>query len=98
VSTPDASEFYANALEVYHANLTLTEAQQTIAQYWADSPGATGTPPGHWVAIMGQMVKHDSLSLMAAAEGYARVGIAVADAFISCWFTKYPYNLLRPVT
>jgi hypothetical protein len=35
---------------------------------------------------------------MAAAEGYARVGIAVADAFISCWDTKYTYNLLRPVT
>jgi hypothetical protein len=92
------SEFYAHAFEVYHTKLTLTEAQQTIAQYWADSPGATGTPPGHWVAIMGQMVKRDGLSLMAAAEGYARVGIAVADAFISCWLTKYTYHLLRPVT
>jgi hypothetical protein len=92
------SEFYANAFEVYHTNLSLTEAQQTIAQYWADSPGATGTPPGHWVAIMGQLAKHDGLSLMAAAEGYARVGIAVADAFINCWLTKYTYNLLRPVT
>jgi hypothetical protein len=26
------------------------------------------------------------------------VGIAVADAFISCWSTKYRDNLLRPVT
>jgi hypothetical protein len=38
------------------------------------------------------------LSLMAAAEGYARVGIAVADAFIGCWRTKYTHHLLRPVT
>jgi hypothetical protein len=33
-----------------------------------------------------------------AAEAYARVAIAVADAFIACWWTKYEYELLRPVT
>ena len=26
------------------------------------------------------------------------LGIAVNDAFIGCWKTKYEYNLLRPVT
>jgi hypothetical protein len=93
-----ASEFYAHAWQVYTTSLALTEEQQTIAQFWADAPGATGTPPGHWVAIMSQIVHHDHLSLMAAAEGYARVGLAVADAFIGCWRTKYAYHLLRPVT
>ncbi|PYV40932.1 MAG: hypothetical protein DMG06_18740 [Acidobacteria bacterium] len=29
---------------------------------------------------------------------FARVGIAVHDAFIECWYTKYVYNLQRPVT
>jgi hypothetical protein len=38
------------------------------------------------------------LSLARAAEAYAKVGIAVADAFIACWNTKYRDNLLRPVT
>ena len=33
-----------------------------------------------------------------AAEAYARLGIAVHDAFIVCWYAKYTYNLLRPVT
>jgi PAP2 superfamily len=92
------SGFYANALDVYHTNLNLTDEQRTIAIFWADGPGDTGTPPGHWVAIMGQIAKHDALSLIDAAEGYARVGIAVADAFIGCWHAKYTYNLLRPVT
>ena len=32
------------------------------------------------------------------AEAYARVGLAVADAFSSCGHTKYEVNLLRPVT
>ena len=26
------------------------------------------------------------------------MGAAVSDAFVSCWFQKYHYNLLRPVT
>ncbi len=85
-------------LEVYYTNLTLTDEQTTIANYWADGAGATGTPPGHWIAIMGQIARNDRLSLMAAAEGYVRVGLAVADAFIDCWQTKYTYNVLRPVT
>jgi membrane-associated phospholipid phosphatase len=92
------SAFYANALAVYQTNLTLTDEQTTIAEYWADNAGATGTPPGHWIAIVGQLARTQSLSLMAAAEAYARVGLAVADAFIGCWQTKYTYTLLRPVT
>jgi PAP2 superfamily len=97
-STDFSSEFYTDALEVYHTGLTLTEEQQIIAQYWADGAGTTGTPPGHWIAIIGQLARHDSLSLAAAAEAYARVGIAVTDAFIVCWHAKYLYNLQRPVT
>jgi PAP2 superfamily len=93
-----ASEFYAQAFQVYHTSQTLTAEQQTIARYWADTPGATGTPPGHWMAIVGQLVRQDGFSLMAAAEGFARVGIAVTDAFIGCWRIKYLDNLLRPVT
>jgi hypothetical protein len=35
--------------------------------------------------------------LATAAEAYARVGMAVCDAFIACWYQKYVYNLIRPV-
>jgi hypothetical protein len=97
-SDDPASTFFARAREVYTTSVPLTEEQRTIAQYWADSAGATGTPPGHWVAIVGQLARTEGLSLMAAAESYARVGLAVADAFIGCWHTKYTYNLLRPET
>ena len=97
-STDSGSAFYAAALEVYHTGLNLTAEQQTIANYWADGAGATGTPPGHWIAIVGQIARNDGLSLTAAAEVYATVGIAVADAFIACWQAKYLTNLQRPVT
>src|SRR5262249_57207342 len=79
-------------------NLHLTDEQKTIAQFWGDSPGATGTPPGHWIAIVGQIARNDQLSLARAAEAYVRVGIAVHDAFIQCWYTKFVTNLQRPVT
>jgi PAP2 superfamily len=97
-SEDPASEFFARALEVYTTNVNLTEEQRTIANYWADISGTTGTPPGHWIAIVGQIARNDGLSLMAAAEGYARVGLAVADTFMSCWHIKYTDNLLRPET
>jgi PAP2 superfamily len=92
------SAFYAYALDVYTTSVNLTAEQRTIAHFWADTPGTTGTPPGHWIAIVGQLARHEGLSLMAAAEGYARVGLAVADAFIGSWHTKYTYHLLRPET
>src|SRR6266567_60763 len=97
-STDSGSEFYSAGLEVYNTNLTLTADQKTIADFWADNAGATGTPPGHWIAIVGQLARNERLSLMIAAEAYARVGIAVTDAFIECWNAKYVYNLQRPIT
>lgn len=97
-STDPDSEFYGAALEVYNVRLNLTEEQETIANYWADNAGATGTPSGHWIAIVSQLARNENLSLATAAEAYVRVGIAVHDAFIQCWNTKYVYNLQRPVT
>ena len=97
-STNSTSEFYAAAFEVYQTGRTLTEEQKTTAQYWADGPGATGTSSGHWMAIVSQIARNDGLSLAAAAEAYAKLGITVADAFITIWHAKYLYNLVRPVT
>jgi hypothetical protein len=97
-STAPGSEFYAAALEVYQTSRTLTDEQRTTAQYWGDLVGVTGTSSGHWMAIVGQIARNDGLSLAAAAEAYAKLGIAVTDAFITIWEAKYFYNLERPVT
>lgn len=96
-STNNQSDFYAAALQVYNVGLNLTNEQKTIADYWSDG-GGTGTPPGHWIAIVSQIARNDDLSLAEAAEAYARVGIAVHDVFIACWNAKYAFNLQRPVT
>jgi membrane-associated phospholipid phosphatase len=92
------SQFYLEAWEVYQIGLNLSSEQRLIAHFWSDDPAITATPPGHWVAILGQVLAQEKSTLDTAAEAYAKLGIAVADAFITCWRTKYIYNLLRPIT
>lgn len=89
--------FALEAQEVYDTVNNLTVEQQEIATFWADG-GGTLTPPGHWVSITGIVLEQEGEDLDVAAEAYAKVGLAVADAFIACWEIKYVYNLLRPVT
>ncbi len=91
------SGFANEALEVYNTVNTLDATQMEIATFWADGAGSL-TPPGHWVSITGQVLEQEGEDLDVAAEAYAKVGIGVADAFISCWEIKYFHNLLRPVT
>jgi hypothetical protein len=97
-SEDPSSGFYAEGLEVYDAVNHLTPGQETVARFWSDDPEATPTPPGHSISITTQVLRQEAASLALAAEVYAKVGLAVADAFIACWFQKYRYNLLRPVT
>jgi len=97
-SEDTASTFYKEAYFVYRTKNTLTAEQAAIANWWADGPVATPTPPGHWVAIANQMVTQKNLKLNRAVKLHALVGIAMADAFICCWDIKYKQNLLRPIT
>lgn len=92
------SDFYNEAMEVYNVSSNPTPEELVIGVYWADNPVETGTPPGHWVRIVSQIAAQQSHTLDVSAEAYARLGLAVGDAFISCWEMKYLYNYVRPVT
>jgi hypothetical protein len=96
-STDPASAMYQDALGVYETVRNLTPEQREIALFWADDPNLTATPPGHSIAIATQVLRDENASLALAAEAYARTGIAVADAFIGCWYVKYQYNRIRPI-
>jgi hypothetical protein len=97
-SDEPSSPFFFEALEVYQTVQNLTPQQAEIARFWSDDAGKAGTPPGHMMAILTQIVREQALPLDAAAEAYARLGIALADSFISCWQTKFATNVVRPVT
>jgi len=91
------SLFYSQALEVCSVGIYLTQEQRDIATFWADGAG-TITPPGHSVSILMQVLKEKNSMLDVSSVGFAKVGIGVADGFVSCWKAKYTYNLLRPIT
>jgi hypothetical protein len=71
--------------------------KQTIARFWTDNPTQSGLPAGHWMHLVGQVAAQRGLSLETAVATYAPLGVALADAFLSCWTEKYRSNLLRPV-
>ncbi len=91
------SDMYNYALQVFNAVKNGTADQKATALYWADG-GGTITPPGHSIAIAKQLSEENFLRLDRAAELYTKTGLAVADAFITCWKCKYAYNLMRPET
>jgi hypothetical protein len=97
-SEDPASQFYADAMEVYKTSKSLTEEQERIARFWSDDPMLSPTPPGHWISIALQIIDRDGIDGARSADLLARLGIALADSFIGNWADKYLYNLLRPVT
>ena len=44
------------------------------------------------------LISRRGLPLEVSVDMMARLGVAMADAFIGCWHEKTEYNLLRPVT
>jgi hypothetical protein len=92
------SAFYREAEEVLRVSRQPSEEQRRIALYWADDPGKTPTPAGHWAWILNDLLRDRRADLASAAEQLARLGIAMSDAFVATWQVKYAVNLLRPVT
>jgi hypothetical protein len=97
-STRPGSPFFTQAKEVYDVGRALTEEQYQTVLFWADNPGQSGTPMGHWLAIGSQLVNQLNLSTEQAAEVFVLMTLAQADAFIAIWHEKFRLNLIRPVT
>jgi hypothetical protein len=95
-SIDPSSDFYKMAKQVYDASQSLTPEQTAQALYWRDIPGVT--TPGHYLSILKQVVEIENPPLDKTAIAYALSSITVFDAAISCWHTKYNYNLVRPIT
>lgn len=97
-SKDPGSDFYQQAQEVLDTQQTLTPEQTAIARWWADNPGESATPPGHWVSIAVQLLKERHHDAQSSARILAILGMTLSDAFVSCWQSKYQVNLLRPMT
>ena len=72
-----------------------TREELAIANFWADGPG-TPTPPGHWMFIAAPHIRKAEYSEVRAARAFALVAMALHDAAVGCWETKYFYYNPRP--
>jgi hypothetical protein len=80
-------------------NSTTRTLDETLyADFWADVPGRSVTPPGHWDEIAEVVSLKHHLNLVQDAHLFALLNIGLADAAINCWGCKYVYNYWRPVT
>ena len=94
--TLPSSEYYQQFLRTYNQKNKLTQAQKEAAIWWSDDPDETFTPPGHSYYLATLVIKKANPDLIKCSETYAKVGLAVADAFINCWKWKYKFFSERP--
>lgn len=71
---------------------------ELIAEYWDDAAGYSGTPTGHFFTIAISVAKQENLNLENAMILFAKLGVAVNEAFISAFSLKYQFNFIRPIT
>lgn len=88
-------EFEAALEEVRQTIATNTSRELNLALLWADKRGSH-TPPGHWNAIAADYVNQYQLSDRNASRVFAALNMAMMDAGIACWESKYLYMVIRP--
>jgi hypothetical protein len=73
----------------------LTRDQLAIAFKWNDGAG-TYTPPGHWNDIAAEYIRDARMSEVRAARAFALLNMAMHDAAVGCWESKFVYFNPRP--
>jgi hypothetical protein len=96
--TLPGSPYYQQFIQVYEKRKALTQNEKEAAIWWSDDPELTFTPPGHSYYLATLAIRKTHPDLITCAETYARVGMAVADAFRNCWKWKYQFFTERANT
>ncbi|MFM8832372.1 MAG: phosphatase PAP2 family protein [Cytophagales bacterium] len=66
-----------------------------IVHKWADGAG-TYAPPGHWNDIAEELISNAKWSEVRMSRAFALLNMALHDAAVGCWETKYFYFNPRP--
>ena len=72
-----------------------TREELAIANFWNDGP-STPTPPGHWNLIAQPYIRKTEMSEVRTARTFALLNMAMHDAAVACWETKFFYFNPRP--
>ena len=80
-------------------NNTRTDEETTIGIFWGyDGTQKLGTPPRLYNQIVRVIATQKDNDLAKNARLFALVNMALADAGIQCWHSKYFHDFWRPVT
>ncbi len=90
-----SDEFKKEVAEVKNVTQNITRDQNAQVAFWSDGAG-TYSPPGHWNAIAADEFVKQGYSEVRWARNYALINMAMMDAGIVCWDTKYHYFNARP--
>ena len=104
------SPFYGQLMEVYNVTTNLSDEQVEMAKFWDCNPYVSHhkghamfatkkiTPGGHWIGItkIASDISNDTFD--EAINSYLNVSVALFDAFIACWDTKWNTLVVRPET
>jgi hypothetical protein len=91
----ESASFRSALAEVKTLAAGLDREQEELVEFWADGVG-TATPAGHWNEIAAELIRSHDPSEQSAARAFALLNIALFDAGIACWKTKFTYWLARP--
>lgn len=97
-STDPNSDFYKMAKELYDISLNLSPDDINISQNWRDFVGTNYNGPARFHRLLADFIKKENLTLDQAAIAFAKNGIAVSDAIIAAFYSKFQYKLIRPIT
>lgn len=109
-SMDTAGAYYKQVMDVYNTTKNLDTTQRWIANFWDCNSfklhveghlmfaTKAMTPPGHWMEIVGIVCRERHADFAKTVYAYTGSAIAMFDAFIACWYTKYHYDTVRPET
>ncbi len=81
------------------ANSTARTPDETqAALFWSYDAPSTGTPPVHYDQIVEDIALQEHNTLAENARLFGLVNVAMGDAGIVAWNSKYTYNFWRPIT
>lgn len=86
----NSEQFKKELDEVMYYSKHPTTERMKMVQFWGDGIN-TPTPPGHWNAIAAESFVESNLSEVRWARNFALLNMAMMDAAIACWDTKYLY-------
>ncbi len=88
-------QFLKEARQLVAIRANLTPKQKGIATFWAGGQG-TPLPPGVWNQVMFSYMRGTHLSVPSQTRVFALLNVAMDDAGIASWDTKFTYWNPRP--